>query len=116
VGLTCARDDVSLLVAGERGYGKRSGVELFRKTARGAKGVIALKVTEKTGPLVGCAKVVDGDELLIITEGGMIIRTEANQLREMGRATQGVRLINLKDGDKVVAIEVINSESGETLL
>jgi DNA gyrase subunit A len=75
--------------------------------------VIAIKVGEKTGAVVGAKKVVDSDELLIITTGGMIIRTEISQIRGMGRATQGVRLINLRDGQKVSDIEVISAEDKE---
>ncbi|MCH7472438.1 DNA gyrase subunit A, partial [bacterium] len=107
VGLDAARDDEELLVAGQSGYGKRSKVELFRKTKRGAKGVIALKVTERTGPVVGAVKVSDADELLIITRKGMIIRTEVKKISLLGRITQGVKLINLREGDSISAIEVI---------
>lgn len=110
VGLTAASDQEDLLVVGENGVGKRSKVELFRKTKRGAKGVIAIKVGDKTGAVVGAKKVIDSDELLIITTSGMIIRTEIAQIRGMGRATQGVRLINLREGDKVSDIEVIGAE------
>jgi DNA gyrase subunit A len=77
--------------------------------------VIAMRVTEKTGPLVGCAKVLEGDEVLVITQNGMVIRTPSDSLREMGRATQGVRLINLKPGDTVSAIEVISGEQDDAL-
>ena len=110
VGMCVARDDEELLVCGINGYGKRSKVELFRKTNRGAKGVIALRVTDKTGPLVAAAKVADDDELMIITERGMIIRTQISQISSLGRATQGVRLISLHEGDTVSAIEVIGME------
>ena len=110
VGLDVARDDEDLLVVGLRGLGKRSKVELFRKTARGAKGVIAMRATDKSGPLVAAIKVTDDDELLIITADGMIIRTEVRHISQMGRATQGVKLINLREGDSVAAIEVIRPE------
>jgi DNA gyrase subunit A len=113
VGLTCASDDEDLLVVGENGVGKRSKVELFRKTARGAKGVIAIKVGEKTGAVVGAKKVVDSDELLIITTSGMIIRTQVAQIRGMGRATQGVKLMNLRESDAVSDIEVISASDQE---
>jgi DNA gyrase subunit A len=72
--------------------------------------VIAMKVTEKSGPVVAAVKVTDEDELLIITADGMIIRTEVKQISQMGRATQGVKLMNLREGDSVTAIEVIHSE------
>jgi DNA gyrase subunit A len=110
VGLAVAGDEEDLLVVGEHGLGKRSKVELFRKTARGAKGVIALKVTEKTGALVGAVKVTDEDDLLIITNDGMIIRMEARKISQLGRATQGVKLINLRGNSKVTSIEVIEGE------
>jgi DNA gyrase subunit A len=113
VGMAVARDDEDLLVVGEHGLGKRSKVELFRKTARGAKGVIALKITDKTGPLVGAAKVTDSDDLMIITNDGMIIRMEAKTISQLGRATQGVKLINLREGSKVSSIEVFETENDD---
>ncbi len=113
VGMDIAQDEEDLLVVGEHGYGKRSKVELFRKTARGAKGVIALKVTEKTGPLVAAVKVHDEDELLLMTREGMIVRLEVKTISQYGRATQGVRLINVRDNDAVSSIEVIRSDGSE---
>ena len=113
VGMDLAHDDEDVLVTGEHGYGKRSKVELFRKTNRGAKGVIAMKATDKTGALVSAGKVIDGDELLIITATGMIIRMEVAKISQLGRATQGVRLINLRSGDRVTGIEVIPHEENE---
>jgi DNA gyrase subunit A len=112
VGLVIAGDDEDLLVVGHNGLGKRSKVELFRKTARGASGVIAMKVTDKTGALVGAAKVSDDDDLLIITDDGMIIRMAAKKISQLGRATQGVKLINLRAGSHVSSIEVIEGEEG----
>jgi len=111
VGMDVAHDDEEVLVTGERGLGKRSKVELFRKTNRGTKGVIALKVTDRTGPLVSAGKVSDKDELLIITNEGMIIRTEVKSISLLGRATQGVKLINLRENDTVSAIEVIHGDN-----
>ena len=113
VGMDIANDEEEVLVTGERGLGKRSKVELFRKTNRGTKGVIALKVTDRTGPLVSAGKVSDRDELLIITRTGMIIRTEVKAISLLGRATQGVKLINLRDNDAVSAIEVIHGDNGD---
>ena len=112
VGLDVASDDDDLLAIGEKGIGKRSKVELFRKTNRGARGVIAMKVTDRNGPLVSAGKVVDDDELLIITSNGMIIRLDVSTVSQLGRATQGVRLINLREGDLVSAIEVIEADNG----
>jgi DNA gyrase subunit A len=116
VGMAVVNDDEDVLIVGEAGLGKRSKVELFRKTNRGAKGVIALKVTERTGPVVGAAKVEDDDELLIITGAGMIIRTEVKDINVLGRATQGVKLINLRENDTVGAIEVIPGEPEDETL
>lgn len=114
IGLTVASDDEDLLVIGEKGVGKRSKVELFRKTKRGAKGVIALKVTDRNGPLVGGMKVTDTDELLIITTKGMIIRTTVKSISLLGRATQGVNLIRLREGDLVSAIEAIEASDDDS--
>ncbi len=72
-----------------------------------------MKVTERTGPLVSAGKVSDGDELLMITEAGMIIRTEVKHISQLGRATQGVKLINLREGDAVAGVEVIPEDNGE---
>jgi DNA gyrase subunit A len=113
VGMCTASDEEELLVCGLNGYGKRSKAGLFRKTNRGAKGVIAFRVTDKTGPLVAAAKVTDSDELMIITTNGMIIRTRVAQISSLGRATQGVRLINLNEKDTVSSLEVINMDDAD---
>ena len=76
-------------------------------------GVIAMKVTDRTGPMVSAGKVVDSDELLIISSAGMIIRTKVSEISSMGRSTQGVKVINLREGDRVTAIEVISEEEGD---
>ncbi|MCC7477368.1 DNA gyrase subunit A [bacterium] len=110
IGLDVAGDDEDLLVVGDKGLGKRSKVELFRKTARGAKGVIAMKVSERTGSVIGAVKVTDEDELLILTREGMIIRMEVGKISQQGRATQGVKLINLKPNDAVASVEVIRKD------
>ena len=109
-------DGASILSITEKGYGKRSKVEDYRKTARAGKGVINLKVTSKTGNLVNTVSVADEDSIIITTAKGMVIRTTLNNIRIMGRATQGVRLVKLKDGDKVTDVikvvdeEIINGE------
>lgn len=107
VGMDVARDEDTVLVVGENGLGKRSKVELFRKTKRGAKGVIAMKLTDKTGAVIGAAKVEESDEVMLITSTGMIIRMKAESISSLGRSTQGVKVINLKDGDLLTAIEII---------
>jgi DNA gyrase subunit A len=93
-----------LLTVTEKGYGKRSEVSEYRFQGRGGSGVINIKVTEKNGPVVGIKSVSDADQLLVITQSGMLIRIKVRDIRETGRAAQGVRLINLDEGDRVVAV------------
>jgi DNA gyrase subunit A len=108
IGMVCvAREDASLLVVTENGFGKRSSVEEFRITRRGGKGVKALKTTEKTGNLVAIKEVIDTDELMIINRSGITIRMKVVDLRVMGRATQGVRLIRLNENDSISSVEKI---------
>jgi DNA gyrase subunit A len=102
-----ARDDRSLLVVSENGYGKRSRVSDYRLTSRGVKGVWTLRVNEKTGPLVSIKEVHDKNDLMIITTRGILIRQPVNQIRVMGRATQGVRLIRLDEGDAIASVAVV---------
>ncbi|AHM58847.1 DNA gyrase subunit a [Flammeovirgaceae bacterium 311] len=108
IGMVCvAREDASLLVVTEHGYGKRSVVEEYRITRRGGKGVKALKISEKTGKLVAIKEVIDTDELMIINRSGITIRMKVDDLRIMGRATQGVRLIRLNENDSISSVEKI---------
>jgi len=93
-----------LLSVTEKGYGKRSEVSEYRFQGRGGSGVINIKVTEKNGPVVGIKSVSDADQLLLITQSGMLIRIKVKDIRETGRAAQGVRLIDLEEGDRVVAV------------
>ncbi|MBC6400258.1 MAG: DNA gyrase subunit A [Ekhidna sp.] len=97
-----------LLVVSEKGYGKKSGLEDYRVTRRGGKGVKTLNVTEKTGKLVAIKDVVDRDELMIINKSGIAIRMSVDALRVMGRATQGVKLIKLNEDDEISAVEKIS--------
>ncbi len=114
IGMVCAsRDDASLLVVSEKGYGKRSPLDEYRITNRGGKGVKAMNVTEKTGHLVAIKEVVDSDDLMIINKSGITIRTPVSNLRVMGRATQGVRLIKLSEGDMISSVEKIEQEEVE---
>ena len=114
VGMVCAsREDASLLVVSEKGYGKRSPLDEYRITNRGGKGVKAMNVTEKTGNLVAIKEVVDSDDLMIINKSGITIRTPVSELRVMGRATQGVRLIKLSESDAISSVEKIKKEEGE---
>ncbi len=100
----------SVLVVSEKGYGKRSAVEDYRVTNRGGKGVITLNVTEKTGNLIAIQNVVDGDGLMIINKSGVAIRMSVDELRVMGRNTQGVKVINLKNGDEIAAIAKVEMD------
>ncbi len=99
-------DDI--LVVSENGYGKRSKLEDYRVTNRGAKGVKTINITEKTGNLIAIKGVTDKDDLMIINKSGIIIRLSVSSLRVMGRATQGVRLINLSDNDSIAAVAKIH--------
>jgi len=101
------REESNLLVVSENGYGKRSLVEDYRITKRGGKGVKTINVTDKTGKLVAIKEVIDSDDLMIINRSGITIRLAVEDLRVMGRATQGVKLIRLGDDDKISSVEKI---------
>ncbi|MGE3799794.1 MAG: DNA gyrase subunit A [Candidatus Kapaibacterium sp.] len=105
--ITVKRADATVLVASENGYGKRSRVDDFRLTRRGGKGVISMNITDKTGKVIALKEVVDGDDLMLMTVGGMAIRQHVSDIRVMGRNTQGVRLIRLNDGDHLVGVAVV---------
>ena len=98
----------SLLVVSEHGYGKRSEFDEYRKTSRGGKGVKTLNITEKTGELVAMKNVTDENDLMIINRSGLTIRMAVSDIKVAGRATQGVKLINIKDGDSIAAISAVN--------
>ncbi len=104
----------SLLVVSEHGYGKRSDFEEYRKTSRGGKGVKTLNITEKTGSLVAMKNVTDENDLMIINRSGITIRMAVSDIKVAGRATQGVRLINIKEGDSIAAISAVNKSEDET--
>ncbi len=104
----------SLLVVSEHGYGKRSDFEEYRKTSRGGKGVKTLNITEKTGALVAMKNVTDENDLMIINRSGITIRMAVSDIKVAGRATQGVRLINIKEGDSIAAISAVNKSEEET--
>jgi len=105
IGMVAANDmDANILVVSENGYGKRSSLDDYRITNRGGKGVKTISVTEKTGQLVSIKSVSDDDDLMIINKSGIAIRIEVYNLRVMGRATQGVKLINLKESDQIAAV------------
>ncbi|MDE5570494.1 MAG: DNA gyrase subunit A, partial [Prevotella sp.] len=116
VGMVCVNDPdtETIMVVSENGYGKRSDVEDYRKTARGAKGVKTLAVTEKTGRLVAIKIVTDENDLMIINKSGILIRLKVADVRVMGRATQGVRLINLtKKNDSIASVCKVMSSQDE---
>jgi DNA gyrase subunit A len=112
VSMVCVNDpDSSLLVVSEHGYGKKSFLSEYRITNRGGKGVKTINVTEKTGKLIAMVNVSDDDELMIINKSGITIRMSLSALRNMGRATQGVKLISLRNGDKIAAVAKIQEKS-----
>ncbi|MCB0743468.1 MAG: DNA gyrase subunit A, partial [Ignavibacteriae bacterium] len=110
IGIIVVRNNTSLLVVTNKGYGKRSDIDDYRITKRGGKGIITVKTGEKTGNLISIKEVTDNDELVLITSSGMVIRQAIKKLRVMGRATQGVRLINLKEGDTIADVARVISE------
>ena len=114
IGMISVNDlDSNILVVSENGYGKRSSLEDYRITNRGGKGVKTISVTEKTGNLVAIKNVTDSDDLMIINRSGIAIRMEVESLRVMGRATQGVKLINLKGDDTIAAVAKIVRDQDE---
>ncbi|WP_134088192.1 DNA gyrase subunit A [Olivibacter sp. XZL3] len=106
--------DATVLVVSEKGYGKRTDLEDYRVTNRGGKGVKTLNVTDKTGLLVAIKDVTDDDDLMIINRSGIVIRIAVSKLRVMGRATQGVRLINLKENDQIASITKVDHDEEES--
>jgi len=97
-------------VVSEKGYGKRTDIEDYRVTNRGGKGVKTINITEKTGKLVAIKDVTDNDDLMIINKSGIVIRIAVSELRVMGRATQGVRLISLKNDDEIASVTKVEHE------
>ena len=123
-GITLRKDDelvsmvapgrgTNLLVVTEGGYGKRTRIEDYRMTRRGGKGIITLKVTQKTGRLVSVKEVLDSDEILLISKSGKIIRQKVSEIKVIGRATQGVKLIRLKSGERVMDVARVVQNGGE---
>jgi len=104
VGMVVIRRESTLLTVSERGFGKRSNIADYRITNRGGKGVINIKVSQRNGEVVAIKEVVDGDELLLVTQRGIVNRLAINSIRSIGRATQGVRLMSLTEDDLVVDV------------
>jgi len=114
IGMICLdNEEFDILVVSENGYGKRSALYDYRKTNRGGKGVKTINITDKTGDLIAIKNVTDADDLMIINRSGLAIRLHVDELRVMGRATQGVRLINIKPGDAIAAVTQVPREEEE---
>ena len=114
VGMVSVNDmDTNILVVSQNGYGKRSDLEAYRTTNRGGKGVKTISITEKTGDLVTIKNVTDLDDLMIINKSGIAIRIAVSDLRVMGRATQGVKLINIKENDSIAAVAKVMKDDEE---
>ena len=107
------KDAHTILVVSENGFGKRSDFDEYRLTARGSKGVKTINITEKTGKLIAIKNVTDENDLMIITKSGLTIRMAVADIKVAGRATQGVKLINIKDGDAIAAVSVVNKTEEE---
>ena len=116
IGMVAVNDMSSeILVVSENGYGKRSSLDEYRETNRGGKGVKTMNITDKTGLLVSLNSVTDNDDLMIINKSGLTIRMRVSDLRVMGRATQGVRLINIKGNDSIAAVAKVMREDEEEI-
>ena len=113
IGSEVTHDDNKVLIVTEKGYGKKTIVSEYRQTKRGSKGVKALSITDKNGTIASFKVVEEDQDLMIITDSGMIIRTPLDQISTLGRVTQGVKLINLKENQKVAEISLINKENNE---
>jgi DNA gyrase subunit A len=115
--LVAENDQQTVLVATENGFGKRTVLADFRHSGRGTQGVKAIAASERNGKVVGARLVQDSDEIMLITTGGVLIRTRVNEIRELGRATQGVTLISLDAGEKLAGLEkVVESEEDPELV
>ena len=113
IGFIVVRSASTLLVVTDKGFGKRSEIDDYRITKRGGKGVITVRTGEKTGNLIAIKEINDQDELVIITNSGMVIRQGVNKIRVMGRATQGVRIVKLQHGDYVTDLVKVPEENNE---
>ncbi|MBT5858858.1 MAG: DNA gyrase subunit A [Flavobacteriales bacterium] len=114
IGMICVNDmESSVLVVAENGYGKRSSIEEYRITNRGGKGVKTINITEKTGDLISLKNVTDEDDLMVINKSGITIRIGVDTLREMGRATQGVKIIRLREDDSIASVAKVSKFKDE---
>jgi DNA gyrase subunit A len=117
VGMEVVKPGGALLSVTQHGYGKRTEIDEYRVQSRGGVGIINIQASDRNGPVVGVAYVQEGDALLVITQQGMILRMQTNDVRAIGRATQGVRMIELEEGDQVVSIAKLvekEDEEGQT--
>jgi DNA gyrase subunit A len=105
--LVAGTEALTVLTATENGFGKRTAISEYTRHGRGTKGMIAIQTTERNGPLVGAVLVDNRDEIMLISTGGVMIRTRVEDIREMGRSTQGVTLINLDEGTQLAGLERI---------
>ena len=110
VGSEISENGKLLLVVTENGYGKKTSIEEYRQTKRGSKGVKTLNISEKNGKIVSFKSTDNNSDLMIITTQGIIIRLDVNSISQMGRVTKGVKLINLKDDNKVASISLVEKE------
>jgi DNA gyrase subunit A len=113
VAIAIVDPDAMLLVAGENGIGKRTPFDDYRRQSRGGKGIITMKTGEKTGDVVGALTVRETDEIMLITNKGQMVRTRVKEIRETGRNTMGVKLMDLRNGEKLQAIAPVVSQAAE---
>ncbi len=114
VGMLVVRREGTVLVATEKGYGKRTEVLQYRTQTRGGKGVLTMRCTDKTGKMVNIMEVVDSDDLIVITDSGVLMRQPVGAIRTIGRVTQGVRLVKLDEGSNISSITRVLSEDAAT--
>ena len=114
VGMLVVRREGTVLVATEKGMGKRTDVIQYRTQTRGGKGVMTMRCTDKTGKMVNIMEVVDSDDLIIITDSGVLMRQPVSAIRTIGRVTQGVKLVKLDDGASISSITRVISEEEPT--
>jgi DNA gyrase subunit A len=104
VSVDLVEQGASLLAVAQNGYGKRTEMDEYRRTHRGGKGIITMKTTDKTGRVIGIRMVTDDDQIMLVSSGGKVVRIRVNEIRVIGRNTQGVRLIDLEEGERVAAV------------
>ena len=114
LGMEIAREGTELFVVTEKGYGKRTDISEYPEQHRGGQGVYTIQMTQKKGLLVGMKVVQENDEIMIISEEGVVTRTAVSGISKLGRSTQGVKVMNIAEGDKVTAVAVANQEEEQT--